>query len=97
MNKQSNKLTWPLLLIFISTMLRCNESAIQPATPNGAGEHVSLQLINDQIPSPLALGSPADGSNRLFICQKEGKVWIVKNGTLLTQPFLDVSNQLVAA
>jgi glucose/arabinose dehydrogenase len=54
-----------------------------------------LQLITNDILSPVALGVPGDGSNRQFICQKEGKVWIIQNGKLLAQPFLDVSGEMV--
>jgi len=54
-----------------------------------------LELITNRILSPVALGVPGDGSGRLFICQKEGKVWIVQNGKLLTRPFLDLSSEMV--
>lgn len=96
MNNQLSRLRFAVILMFISITPGCNESEIKPGANNEPPVQVSLQLINDQIQSPLALGVPGDGSNRLFICQKEGKVWAIKNGTLLTQPFLDVSNQLVA-
>jgi glucose/arabinose dehydrogenase len=92
MNKQLGQLRFVAILMFISITPGCDQSKIKPGVTN---EHVSLQLITDQIQSPLALGVPGDGSNRLFICQKEGKVWIIQNGQMLTQPFLDVSNQLV--
>jgi glucose/arabinose dehydrogenase len=95
MNKQLSQLRFAALLMFIGMMPCCNQSEIKPGANNESNVHVSLQLINNQIQSPLALGVPGDGSNRLFICQKEGKVWIVQNGNMNTQPFLDVSNQLV--
>ena len=70
----------------------CNQPGIKPAANNASNDssgkaNISLQLITDQIPSPIALGVPADGSNRLFICQKEGKVWIIENGKMLTATF----------
>ncbi|HEU4554253.1 MAG TPA: PQQ-dependent sugar dehydrogenase [Chitinophaga sp.] len=54
-----------------------------------------LQLVTNKILSPVAFGVPGDGSGRLFICQKEGKVWMVQNGQLAAQPFLDVSGEMV--
>jgi glucose/arabinose dehydrogenase len=95
MNNQINQLRIATLLMFISIMPGCDQSEIKPPINNQPSVTVSLQLITDQVQSPLALGVAGDSSNRLFICQKEGKVWIVQNGTMLTQPFLDVSNQLV--
>ncbi|MET7000943.1 PQQ-dependent sugar dehydrogenase [Chitinophaga defluvii] len=55
-----------------------------------------LQLVTDHFISPVNMAVPRDGSGRLFFCQKEGKVWIVRNGQLLTQPFLDVSGEMVS-
>ena len=39
---------------------------------------------------PLALTAPT-GDSRLFIAEKGGRVRVVKNGTLLTAPFLNIS------
>ena len=38
--------------------------------------------------TPVAVRSPRDGSGRVFIVQKGGLIRVVKNGTLLTTPFL---------
>ena len=97
MKKHLGQIRFVTLLMFISVTPCCNQPELNPEVNNQptATAHVKLQLINNQIQSPLALGVPGDGSNRLFICQKEGKVWIIQNGKMLTQPFLDVSNQLV--
>ncbi len=100
MKKQCYHLSFAICLIIVSIVPSCNQREIKPAANNASNDssgkaNISLQLITDQIPSPIALGVPADGSNRLFICQKEGKVWIIENGKMLTEPFLDVSNQLV--
>lgn len=56
---------------------------------------IKLHLITDQVNSPTAMGVPGDGSNRLFVCQKEGKVWLIQNDKLNPTPFLDVSDQMV--
>lgn len=79
-------LTVPALALFL---------ACQAASTEPPARKVRLQLITDKILSPVALGVPGDGSGRLFICQKEGKVWIIQNGKLLAQPFLDVSAEMV--
>jgi glucose/arabinose dehydrogenase len=39
---------------------------------------------------PLALRSPDDGSGRLFVVEKCGKIKIVENGTVLPTPFLSL-------
>ncbi|MFY0253958.1 PQQ-dependent sugar dehydrogenase [Chitinophaga sp. 30R24] len=55
-----------------------------------------LQLVTDQFISPVNMAVAGDGSGRLFFCQKEGKIWIVKKGVCLPTPFLDVSNDMVS-
>jgi Glucose/sorbosone dehydrogenases len=85
-----------LFLLFV-VVLSCQTSSYKNSSAGGdsAGPGVTLQLMTDKIQSPVAMAVPGDGSNRLFICQKEGKVWIVQNGKLLAEPFLDVSNLMV--
>ena len=45
--------------------------------------------------SPLGLEQPADGSNRLFVVEQGGTIHIVQNGTVLPQPFLDISDRVI--
>ncbi|WP_213087014.1 PQQ-dependent sugar dehydrogenase [Chitinophaga agrisoli] len=78
----------PLLALYITSQAAAAEKE-PPA------RKARLQLMTNKILSPVALGVPGDGSGRLFICQKEGKVWIIKNGQLAPQPFLDVSAEMV--
>jgi glucose/arabinose dehydrogenase len=57
---------------------------------------VRLQLVTDGFISPVNMAVPGDGSGRLFFCQKEGKVWIVKQNKQLPTPFLDVSSDMIS-
>lgn len=58
-------------------------------------QKAQLQLVTDQVPSPVCMAVPGDGSNRQFVLQKEGKVWVIRNGKLLPEPFIDVSSEMV--
>jgi glucose/arabinose dehydrogenase len=40
---------------------------------------------------PLYLTHAGDGSNRLFILEQTGRVWIVRDGALLNTPFIDLT------
>jgi uncharacterized repeat protein (TIGR01451 family) len=40
---------------------------------------------------PTHLASARDGSGRLFVAEQAGRIRIVKNGTVLTTPFLDIT------
>src|SRR6478672_11450893 len=90
----------PLLcipVIIFGLLLSCNNSPKQSQenSKESTGKSLTLQLVSDQIQSPVALSVPGDGTNRLFICQKEGKVWIIENDKKIADPFLNVSDQMV--
>ena len=52
---------------------------------------VSLQ----QIVAPTDIANAGDGSGRLFVCDQSGIVYIIRDGMLLPQPFLDLRAKLV--
>lgn len=52
---------------------------------------VSLQ----QIVSPTDIANAGDGSGRLFVSDQAGIVYIIRDGMVLPQPFLDVRAKLV--
>jgi glucose/arabinose dehydrogenase len=54
---------------------------------------IALSKVADVGSPVLAIGA-GDGSGRLFIVQKSGRIRIVKNGTLLSTPFLDISGSV---
>jgi glucose/arabinose dehydrogenase len=43
---------------------------------------------------PVHIAHAADGSDRLFIVERGGRIRIVKNGTLLSTPFLDITDRV---
>ena len=43
----------------------------------------------------MLVTSPKDGTGRLFIVSKAGRIHVVKDGVLLTQPFLDISSSVL--
>ena len=42
--------------------------------------------------SPLDIKNAGDGSKRLFAVEQSGKIRIIKNGTLLSKPFIDLAS-----
>jgi len=63
-----------------------------PDPPDGT-EPVALQVVASGLIFPLYLTAP-DGDIRLFIVEKGGTIRVVKGGTLLPLPFLDISAQV---
>jgi glucose/arabinose dehydrogenase len=56
---------------------------------------IRLDKIVGGLESPLLLTNAHDGSNRMFVLQKAGKILIIKNGQLIPTPFLDLSSKMV--
>ena len=46
--------------------------------------------------NPVQLTHAGDGSGRLFVLEKEGRVRIVRDGVLVETPFLDISQRVTA-
>jgi glucose/arabinose dehydrogenase len=58
--------------------------------------YADLQLVAGSLASPVALAVPDDGTNRLFIVDQAGLIYIIDDtDSLLATPFLDISDRLV--
>jgi glucose/arabinose dehydrogenase len=55
---------------------------------------VGLQEVASGLSFPLYLTAPAGDTGRLFIVEKGGAIRIVKDGTLLPTPFLDLTGRV---
>lgn len=49
------------------------------------------EVVTNRFTSPTAIAHAGDGSGRLFVAQRDGRVWIIKNGKVLPEAFLDIS------
>jgi glucose/arabinose dehydrogenase len=57
---------------------------------------VDVELITDELTSPVAVVAASKDDRRLFIVDQIGKIWIIdKLGNKLATPFLDISSKLV--
>lgn len=58
---------------------------------------VDLQLIADNMVSPVGVVAVPDETQRLFVIDQIGKVWVIDaSGTRLPDPFIDVSALMVS-
>ena len=65
-----------------------------PLWPAVDPARLSFQLAATGLSSPVYVTNAADGSGRLFILEKLGRIRILKNGSLLATPFLDISSKV---
>lgn len=82
-------------LIFLSCLLFSARTTYQITLPKPAAS-VKLKLICDQLSHPTVLSSaPGTDDHRLFVCEQEGRIRIVDKGKLRTEPFLDISKEVI--
>jgi glucose/arabinose dehydrogenase len=55
---------------------------------------VKLTQVGRGLISPVGMAAPRDGSNRLFVIEQGGKIKIIKNGEVVSTPFLTVTDKL---
>jgi len=59
---------------------------------------VQLVQISDQLEEPVNVAAPMDGTGRIFVVERGGKIKIVQpDGTVLPQPFLDWTGWTMSA
>ncbi|HET6569361.1 MAG TPA: PQQ-dependent sugar dehydrogenase [Rhodothermales bacterium] len=64
--------------------------------PQAQAGDADLELVVDGLTSPVTLVEPPDDTGRLFVVDQVGKIWIVTaDGTMLDEPFLDLSDKIV--
>ncbi len=73
---------------------------VTPAQPGGklTGNHaIQLVKVADGLIDPIHVTAPKDGSGRLFVCERNGLVRVIKDGKLLEKPFLDLKDKTLSS
>ena len=71
-----------------------------PTTSGGTSQFdpgavlVTAEPVVDIPGNPLAVVSPDDGSGRLFVVDKTGRIWVVTDGQRADRPFLDIRSKV---
>ncbi len=53
---------------------------------------IELQKVAEGFDQPLYVTGAGDGSGRLFIVEKTGRIWILRDGERSSEPWLDISD-----
>jgi glucose/arabinose dehydrogenase len=57
---------------------------------------VGFETVVDGLDAPLGVVNAGDGSGRLFVPQQGGRIRIVRDGSLVAQPFLDIADRVTS-
>ncbi len=83
---------WGILLLSTLLIPGCKKPDPNPGEAKSPG----LELVLENLVSPVALSESPDGTKRLFVVDQVGKVWIISaDGTKLPEPFIDISSKMV--
>ena len=67
------------------------EDKVVTAAPDMVPE-IGLRLVAGYLAEPTAISHAGDGSNRLFVLERRGKIRVIEKRRLQTAPFLDLTD-----
>jgi glucose/arabinose dehydrogenase/photosystem II stability/assembly factor-like uncharacterized protein len=85
--------TWGDLTLGIDSNVLDGVVAIPYADP----ARIAFKEVVGGLTNPVFITNASDGSGRLFVVERSGLVRIIKNGTLLATPFLDIRSLVQSA
>jgi glucose/arabinose dehydrogenase len=83
---------WAILVILLAAGLMLRPLQLEPAAGQSGARITVQSVVVSGLTQPVTIAHAGDGSNRLFVVEKPGRIRVVKNGVLLPAPFLDVSS-----
>ncbi|MCH2100928.1 MAG: PQQ-dependent sugar dehydrogenase [Planctomycetes bacterium] len=76
---------------FLLPLIAATAAVFSPRS-SSAQQVMTTELV-DNFDSPLQVVSPTGDFDRIFVVEQDGIVRVVKNGTTLTTPFLDITSR----
>ena len=71
-------------------------SHVAQAQIEEGGITIELDLVADGLTAPVSVTHAGDGTGRLFVVDQAGTIRVIRDGVLLSQPFLDLTADIVA-
>jgi glucose/arabinose dehydrogenase len=71
-----------------------------PVRPSGSADATGVvpvvSVVTGGLRSPLDVADAGDGSGRIFVAEQAGRIRIVRDGTLVERPFLDITGRIAS-
>ncbi len=80
------------LLVAGIVPVSARSEALAPA--GGAATRIALDQMAIGLDRPVFLTNAGDGTDRLFVVEKKGRIRIIQGGQLLATPFLDIQSRV---
>jgi glucose/arabinose dehydrogenase len=85
------------LAALLPSTTRAADAVAQPGGSIPGAAKIALVKVVDGLIDPIHVSSARDGSGRLFVCERNGLIRIVKDGKLLKKPFLDLKDKTLSS
>jgi len=94
-------LTSALVWLVVSALASSGGGSAAPRGPDARGQTANASLsftvtlapvVTTGLLQPVHVTHAGDGSGRLFVVERAGRIRVIKNGALLAQPYLDISS-----
>jgi glucose/arabinose dehydrogenase len=88
-----------MIALVAGAMTPAARSRATPAQtpPDPATLSIRFDLVVGGLSNPVAIAHAGDGTGRLFIIEKVGRIRVFQDGRLLAQPFLDIRDRVESA
>ena len=84
-----------MMLNRISLVRSCLIALVFAANAIAGGLNLSTQLVASGFDKPVFVTAPPGDNTRLLVVEQEtGRIMLIKNGTRVTKPFLDIDNRV---
>jgi glucose/arabinose dehydrogenase len=89
--KRTTVVLTALILAFAAGRTHAQSGGAASVARPGGKADAAVQLIEvaGGFVDPIHVASPKDGSGRLFVCERPGRIQIIKNGKVLPEPFYE--------
>jgi glucose/arabinose dehydrogenase len=82
--------------LFLAAMLGACEEVDYPSAISGGRIGMALELVADGFIDPVFVTQAPGNPDRLFVVEQGGLIWVVRDGVVLTEPFLDLTGSVSA-
>lgn len=89
----SNLTTYTPVQASLTVAVSDGASSAVSASYTGAPLDLAVELVSDGFAAPVFLTAP-NNDPRLFVVQRNGRIQIVENGSVLSTPFLDIASRV---
>lgn len=68
----------------------------EPASFDPTAVSLNIEVVVDDLTQPVDVAAPRDRSGRVFVVEQPGRIRIVRDGTLIDEPFLDIRERIAS-